>query len=75
MGSSCFDFWPHCAAWRNLARRLLEREIRIQVGEDGVDREQAMSYHLFKLELFLLAFTIGRNTGTRSARDMHSGYA
>ena len=71
MGSSCFDFWPHCAAWRNLARRLLEREIRTQVGEDGVDREQAMSYHLFKLELFLLAFAIGRNTGT----PFSSGYA
>jgi hypothetical protein len=71
VGSSCFDFWPHCAAWRNLARRLLEREIRIQVGEDGVDREQAISYHLFKLELFLLAFAIGRNTGT----PFSSGYA
>ena len=71
MGSSCFDFWPHCAAWRNLARRLLEREIRIQVGDDGVDREQAMSYHLFKLELFLLAFVIGRNTGN----SFSAGYA
>src|ERR1700684_276441 len=58
VGSSCFDFWPDCSAWRNLSRRLLEREIRIQVGEDGVDCEQAMSYHLFTLELFLLAFAI-----------------
>lgn len=71
VGSSCFDFWPDCSAWRNLARRLLEREIRIQVGEDGVDREQAMSYHLFTLELFLLAFTIGRNTGS----PFSAGYA
>jgi hypothetical protein len=63
VGASCFDFWPDCAEWRNLARRLLEREIRTQVGEDGVNREQAMSYHLFAMELFLLAFTIGRNTG------------
>jgi hypothetical protein len=46
----------------NLSLRLLEREIRLQVGEDGVDREQAMSYHLFTMELFLLAFAIGRNT-------------
>ena len=63
VGASCFDFWPECAGWRDLARRSLEREIRAQVGEDGVNREQAMSYHLFTLELFLLAFIIGRNTG------------
>ena len=60
VGASCFDFWPECSDWRKLAQNLLEREIRIQVGEDGVDREQAVSYHLFTMELFLLAFAIGR---------------
>ena len=70
VGSSCFDFWPECSVWRNLAQKLLEREIRLQVGEDGVDREQAMSYHLFTMELFLLAFAIGRN----SKRAFSSGY-
>jgi len=64
VGASCFDFWPECAGWRKLSREMLEREIRLQVGEDGVDREQAMSYHLFTMELFLLAFAIGRNTGS-----------
>jgi Heparinase II/III-like protein/Heparinase II/III N-terminus len=63
VGASCFDFWPECAGWRNRAQKLLEREIRLQVGEDGVNREQAMSYHIFTLELFLLAFAVGRNTG------------
>ena len=62
VGASCFGFWPDCEAWRDRARQLLEREIRVQVGEDGVNREQAMSYHLFTLELFLLAYCIGRNT-------------
>ena len=62
VGSSCFDFWPECSHWRKLAQELLEREIRLQVGEDGVGREQAMSYHLFTMELFLLAYAIGRNT-------------
>ena len=63
VGSSCFDFWPECSGWRSLSQKLLEREILLQVGEDGVNREQAMSYHLFTMELFLLAFAIGRNTG------------
>ncbi len=64
VGSSCFDFWPECRRLAHArAQKLLEREIRLQVGEDGVNREQAMSYHLFTMELFLLAFAIGRNTG------------
>jgi Heparinase II/III-like protein/Heparinase II/III N-terminus len=63
MGASCFNFWPECEGWRNRAQKLLEREILLQIGEDGVNREQAMSYHLFTMELFLLAFAIGRNTG------------
>ena len=64
VGASCFDLWPECEGWRNRAQKLLEREIRLQVGEDGVNREQAMSYHLFTMELLLLAFAIGRNTGS-----------
>jgi hypothetical protein len=71
VGASCFDFWPECDGWRNRAQQLLEREIRLQVGDDGVNREQAMSYHIFTLELFLLAFAVGRNTG----RPFSSGYA
>lgn len=71
VGASCFDFWPDCVAWRHFAGRSLEREIRLQVGEDGVNREQAMSYHLFTLELFLLAFIIAGNTGT----PLSEGYA
>jgi hypothetical protein len=50
---------------------LLEREIRLQVGEDGVNREQALSYHLFVMELLLLAFIVGRNT----KRPFSRGYA
>ena len=62
VGASCFDFWRECNNWRRLAGKSLEDEIRRQVGEDGVNREQAMSYHLFTMELLLLAFVVGRNT-------------
>jgi hypothetical protein len=63
VGASCFPFWRECTQWRASAKRELEREILLQVAEDGVNREQAMSYHLFTLELFLAAFIVGRNTG------------
>ena len=71
VGSSCFNFWPDCRSWRDSARRLVEREIRSQVGEDGVNREQAISYHLFTFELLLLAFITARNTGM----PLSEGYA
>ena len=61
VGATCFAFWPECEGWRNRAQRLLEREIRLQIGNDGVNLEQAMSYQLFTMELLLLAFVIGRN--------------
>jgi len=63
VGASCFPFWDECAHWRDFAKRSLEREILLQVSDDGVNREQAMSYHLFTLELLLLAFVVGRNCG------------
>jgi hypothetical protein len=71
VGASCFDFWPECEGWRNRAQKLLEREIRLQVGDDGVNREQALSYHLFVMELLLLAFIVGRN----AKRPFSRGYA
>jgi uncharacterized heparinase superfamily protein len=61
VGASCFPFWGECAAWRDFAHQALERQILLQVSADGVNREQAISYHLFTLELLLLAFVIGRN--------------
>jgi hypothetical protein len=71
VGASCFDFWPECNEWRKFAQKFLEREIRLQVGEDGVGCEQAMSYHLFTMELFLLAYAIARNL----KRSFSAGYA
>ena len=72
VGASCFPFWDECAHWRDLACRSLEREILLQVTDDGVNREQAMSYHLFTLELLLLAFVVGRNCG-RAFSDTYAG--
>ena len=71
VGSSCFNFWPECRIWCDTARRSLEREIRLQVGEDGVNREQAIAYHLFTLELLLLAFITARKSGN----PFSDGYA
>ncbi len=50
--------WPvfaESARWRRTARKILEQEIRRQTFPDGLNREQAFGYHVFSLELFVLA--------------------
>ena len=71
VGALCFPLWPECEDWIATAQRGLESEIIAQVGADGTNREQAMSYHLFTLELFLLAYVVGRNCG-RNFSDCYS---
>jgi uncharacterized heparinase superfamily protein len=63
VGSVCFPLWRESRGWAVEARESLEREIQAQVSEDGINREQAMSYHLFTLELLLLAYTVAKNVG------------
>jgi hypothetical protein len=71
VGSICFSFWRDCAKWRDQAHRSLDQEVELQIAEDGVNREQAIGYHLFTLELLLLAFIVAR----RSGRPFSSRYA
>jgi Heparinase II/III-like protein/Heparinase II/III N-terminus len=63
VGSLCFPWWNECHKWRHRAHRILESQIVEQVTSDGVNKEQATSYHLFTLELFLLSCILGHNAG------------
>jgi hypothetical protein len=63
VGAVCFPLWRESRGWAVEAREALEQEIQTQVSNDGVNREQAMSYHLFTLELLLLAYTVAKNLG------------
>jgi hypothetical protein len=65
IGAVCFPWWSESPKWKQTARSILENEIIAQVTSDGVNREQATSYHLFTLELFLLAYLIGYNVGDK----------
>ena len=72
VGSSCFNFWPDCRAWRHSARN---DRWSAKSGSKWVKTEsianKSISYHLFTLELLLLAFITARNTGT----PFSEGYA
>jgi hypothetical protein len=58
--------WPHwreAQDWRRTAKSVLEREALAQNGPDGVNREQAVSYQQFVLDMLLLPLLAGRAAG------------
>ena len=58
--------WPHwdaSAQWRKTAGEILEREAILQNAPDGVNREQAVSYVQFELDLLLLPLLAARANG------------
>jgi len=46
-----------------IGRSILEREIKKQVYPDGVSKEQSSWYHMFILEIYLVAILIGEKNG------------
>ena len=63
IGSSYFRNFQNGAKWQNESRRILIHEIMEQTYPDGCTREQAMGYHLFVLQFFIIAGLVGRWTG------------
>jgi hypothetical protein len=55
--------WPEARDWRRQAAAILARETLRQNAPDGVNREQAVSYQQFGLDLLLLALLAGRAAG------------
>ena len=59
-------------AWRRDSRRMLIEEIAAQTYPDGVNREQALGYHVFVLQFFLVAGMVGRWIGEEFPREYWS---
>jgi hypothetical protein len=52
--------WPQARAWLAKAKGILEREAVLQNAADGVNREQAVGYQQFVLDLLLLCMLAGK---------------
>jgi len=63
IGSSYFRELDDGGRWRRDSREILGEEIIAQTYPDGGSREQAVGYHIFVLQLFLLAGIVARNIG------------
>ena len=64
--------WPRASAWRAQAKAILERETLLQNAPDGVNREQAVSYQQFELDLLLLPLLAGRAYGEKFSAAFES---
>lgn len=60
VASHVFDLGADGERWRAEAQDELEREIQLQVFSDGVDKEQALYYHLWMLEYAIFLQVAGR---------------
>ena len=55
--------WPRAAQWCARGREMLEREALLQNAPDGVNREQAVSYQQWELDLLLIPLLAARANG------------
>jgi len=63
IGAVTWPHWPDATRWRQRARADLIAEALQQNAEDGVNREQAISYQQFVFDFLLLAALAGRAAG------------
>jgi len=58
-----WPLWPKSNTWRTIAYTILENEAVNQNAEDGVNREQAISYQQFVLDFLILSGIAAKKTG------------
>jgi hypothetical protein len=72
VGALTWPHWPRARAWLAEAKAILEGESLLQNALDGVNREQAVSYQQFELDLLLLALLAGRANGQKFSAAFES---
>ena len=70
VATSYFNYLKNASVWRDRSREILVQEIINQTYSDGGTREQAVGYHIFVLQFFVIAGLVARATG----RDFPESY-
>lgn len=66
-----FDLGKAGKSWKHQAKEELEQEAIKQVWEDGVNKEQAVYYHLWVLEYLFLSCLVGERVGNRFSEKFY----
>ena len=70
VATSYFNYLKNASVWRDKSREILVQEITNQTYSDGGTKEQAVGYHIFVLQFFVIAGLVARATG----RDFPESY-
>ena len=71
LSTEVWRFHDKVSSWNRWAKNILEKQIKEQTFESGINREQAFSYHVFSLEFFLLAAVEAERFGNPFSQDYH----
>lgn len=71
VGCNVFDLGQTGRAWRHQAKEELEQEAIKQIWDDGVDKEQAVYYHLWVLEYLFLAWLVGERVNNQFSKKFY----
>lgn len=64
-----FDFGAQGEHYSEAAKKEIEIQAKLQNYEDGVNKEQAIYYHLWTLEYFWLAWSVGKKNQNSFSED------
>ncbi len=64
-----FGLGEHGKQWAEFARTMLEKQAKLQVHSDGVNKEQAIYYHLWVMEYFLFCWLVGERSGHSFSKE------
>ena len=70
VATSYFNHLKNASVWRDKSREILVREILNQTYPDGGTKEQAVGYHIFVLQFFVISGLVARVT----ERDFPESY-
>ncbi len=62
VAAATWPCWPEMDDWRRQAQSALLEQVNVQTHEDGVNREQAVSYQQFVMYFLLIAGLVSRQT-------------
>jgi len=72
LAALAWPHWPAAREWLAASKRILEEQALAQNAPDGVNREQAVWYQQFVLDLLLLCLLAGKANGQWFSADYES---
>ena len=69
-----FPFLPQASRWTALGRKLLVREARRQIYDDGAYIQQSMNYHRLVLQSYAIALRVGELCGQPLPAELYERY-